>query len=79
MDWHDHIHSDDKVLRGKPAMKGTRVAVDFILGLFAEGWNIDQVLQNYPTLTQESIQAVFAFAAECLGEEAIYTLPAEQP
>jgi uncharacterized protein (DUF433 family) len=37
MDWNKYIHSDNNVLLGKPIVKGTRLSVDFILGLFAEG------------------------------------------
>lgn len=75
MDWRKYIDSDSEILLGKPVVKGTRLAVDFILGLFAAGWTTEQVLENYPTLTPESLQAVFAFAAECLREEALYTVP----
>lgn len=53
---------------------GTRLAVDFLLGLFAAGWTEAQVLENYPHLTSESLRAVFAFAAETLGEEGFYPL-----
>ena len=62
-DWRDHIHSDPKVLRGKPVVKGTRLAVDFLLGLLAAGWTEQQVLASYPTLTAEALKAVYAFAA----------------
>lgn len=72
MTWHDYIHSDSEVLVGKPVVKGTRLAVDFILGLFASGWTTEQILKNYPALTPDSLRAVFAFAAECLSEEAVY-------
>ena len=74
MDWRPHIGSDPDVLAGKPVVKGTRLSVDFILGLFAEGWTEARVLEAYPGLTPESLRAVFAFAAETLGEEAFYTL-----
>jgi len=63
MDWQQYIHSDPKVLLGKPTVKGTRLSVEFILGLFANGWTPQQVLENYPNLTPEAIQAVFA--VEC--------------
>jgi len=76
MDWGFYIHSDPEILLGKPVVKGTRLAVDFILGLFAAGWTEEQVLENYPTLTPEALQAVFAFAAECMREEALYAVPA---
>ncbi len=72
MEWKQFIHSDNEVLRGKPVVTGTRLAVDFLLSLFAAGWTEKQVLENYPTLTPESLRAVFAFAADCMREEAFY-------
>jgi uncharacterized protein (DUF433 family) len=77
MDWRQYIHSDPDILLGKPVVKGTRLAVEFILRLYAAGWTEQQILENYPTLSLESIRAVFAFAAECLQEEALYVVPAE--
>jgi uncharacterized protein (DUF433 family) len=75
MSWRQYIHADPEVLLGKPVVKGTRLAVDFILRLFAVGWTEQQVLENYPTLTPDALRAVFAFAAECMGKEAMFTLP----
>jgi len=72
MNWQGYIHSDPEVLLGKPVVKGTRLSVEFLLGLFAEGWTEQQVLQNYPTLTRQSLRAVFAFATECMREEAVF-------
>ena len=77
IDWRKFIHSDPEILLGKPVVKGTRLSVEFILGLFAEGWAEQQVLKNYPTLTTESIKAVFAFAADCMREESLYPISAE--
>ncbi len=77
MDWRPYIHSDPDILLGKPIVKGTRLAVDFLLQLFAAGWTNQQVLDNYPTLTAETLRAVFAFAAECMREEAMYSLSTE--
>ncbi len=74
MDWREYIHSDPEVLLGKPVVKGTRLSVEFILGLFAAGWTEKQVLDNYPTLTPQSLRAVFAFARECMREEALFIL-----
>ena len=73
MNWKAHINSNPKILLGKPVIKGTRISVEFVLGLFSEGWTQQQILENYPTLNAESIQAVFAFAAECLKEDVFYT------
>ena len=75
--WSDHITSDPQTLSGKPVVRGTRLAVDFILGLFASGWTQDQVLQNYPSLTPEALKAVFAYAADALHEDVI--IPVRSP
>ncbi|WP_293108513.1 DUF433 domain-containing protein [Moorena sp. SIO3I6] len=64
MNWRDYIHSNPNILLGKPVVKGTRLSVEFILGLFAAGWTELQILESYPTLTPESIRAIFAFTRE---------------
>ena len=48
MTWTDHIHADPRIAGGKPVIKGTRLAVDFILGLLTEGWSRDDLRTNYP-------------------------------
>jgi uncharacterized protein (DUF433 family) len=75
MDWRSYIHSDPEVLLGKPVVKGTRLSVEFILRLLAAGWTEHQVLENYPTLTPDSLRAMFAYVAECMQDEALYTIP----
>jgi uncharacterized protein (DUF433 family) len=75
MNWHDYVSSDPEILVGKPAVRGTRLSVEFILGLLSEGWTQAEILEEYPRLTPEALQAVFAFAAEVLGEEALYAVP----
>jgi uncharacterized protein (DUF433 family) len=72
MDWEQYIHSDMETLNGKPVVTGTRLSVEFLLGLFAAGWSEHQVLENYPTLTPESLRAVFAYAAEGLREDMLF-------
>jgi uncharacterized protein (DUF433 family) len=72
MNWKSHIHSNPKILLGKPVIIGTRLSIEFILGLFSEGWTEQQILESYPTLTTDSLQAVFAFAAECLKDDVFY-------
>ena len=74
MDWREHITSEPDVLAGKPAVRGTRLAVEFLLGLLAAGWTPEQVLASYPGLTPESLRAVCAFAAEVLQDEAVFAL-----
>ncbi|MGI8828054.1 MAG: DUF433 domain-containing protein [Chloroflexota bacterium] len=73
MDWREYVHSDPEILVGRPVIRGTRLAVDFILGLFATGWTERQILESYPGLTPEALQAVFAFAAQCVRDETLFT------
>ena len=74
MTWKDYITSDPDVVVGKPVVRGTRLTVDFLLGLFAAGWTQAQVLANYPQLTTDALRAVFAFAAEVTHDEALHVL-----
>lgn len=74
MTWQDYIHSDQEILGGKPVVRGTRLAVDFLLGLLAQGWSQEQLLENYPQLTPEALRAVFAFAAETLHDDTFYSV-----
>nr|VFJ99568.1 MAG: Uncharacterized conserved protein, DUF433 family [Candidatus Kentron sp. LFY] len=74
MNWQNHIHTDATVLTGKPVVKGTRLSVDFLLDLLAEGWTEARILENYPQLSHEALQAVFALSAEVMRNEAIYPL-----
>lgn len=77
MHWQAYIHTDPNILVGKPVVKGTRLSVDFILRLFANGWTSEQVLESYPQLTPLALQAIFAFAAESLSQETLYAMPVE--
>lgn len=72
MGWQTHIHSDPKILNGKPVIKGTRLSVEFLLSLFAVGWTEQQVLENYPTVTKDSLRAVFAYASEAMRDDMLY-------
>lgn len=69
MKWQHLIGANPNVLAGKPVIKGTRLSVEFLLSLFAEGWTQEQVLANYPQLDRGALQAVFAFTADCLHDE----------
>ena len=73
MEWRKHIVADKKVLLGKPTVKGTRVSVEHIIGLLAQGWTEQQVLENYPRMNQESLQAVFSYIKDCLKDGLLYT------
>jgi uncharacterized protein (DUF433 family) len=65
--------SDPAVLCAKPVIRGTRLAVEFLLGWFAEGWTTAQVLASYPELKPADLQALFAYSSECVREEEFVT------
>ena len=75
MDWHDRIVVDPKVLAGKPIVKGTRIAVEFVIDLLARGWTTEQILREYDHLTLEDIHACLAYASDVLKSERTYLLP----
>ena len=52
MDWQDRIVVDPEILVGKPVIKGTRLAVEFIIDLLAQGWTEADILRNYPGVTR---------------------------
>ena len=74
MNWRDYITVDARILVGKPVIKGTRLAVEFIIDLLAQGWSEDEILQNYPGLTRDHIQACLYYAGELLRGEKVYPL-----
>jgi uncharacterized protein (DUF433 family) len=74
-DWRSRITVDPEVLIGKPIIKGTRIAVEHILDLLANGWTVRDILKNYPQLRREDVAAALKYATEILKEEKVYTLP----
>ena len=72
MNWGEHIIIDPETLAGKPIIKGTRLAVAFILDLMAKGWSEQKLLENYPTLTEEGIRACLWYAGQVIGSEHVY-------
>ena len=74
MSWQKRIIVDENILRGKPAVKGTRLAVEFIIELLAQGWSEADILENYPGLTREDIQACLKYASAALSAEKVYPL-----
>ena len=74
MKWQDRIIVDPRILVGKPVVKGTRLAVEFIVELLAQGWDEKEILRNYPGLTHEDIAACLQYATNLLKAEKIYPL-----
>ena len=64
MDWEERVELTPKVLAGKPVVKGTRLSVQLILELLADGWSSEEVLEQYPTLTRDDVFACLRYASE---------------
>ena len=75
MDWKNRIESDPTICGGRPRVKGTRLTVEFLLGLKAAGWSEAQILENYPQMVEADLRAVFAFAHALIEEEKYLPLP----
>jgi uncharacterized protein (DUF433 family) len=67
--WQGRIVTTPDTLFGRPRIAGTRIGVDFVLELLASGWSSQRILDEYPHLKAEDLQAVFAFVRECLKDE----------
>jgi uncharacterized protein (DUF433 family) len=74
MPYDDRIVIDPDVLAGKPIIKGTRLAVEFIIEILANGWSHEDILKNYPGLTSEDILACLSYASAVLHAEKVYPL-----
>lgn len=72
MQWQDRIITDPQVLVGKSVIRGTRLAVEFIIDLLAQGWSFDDILANYPGIAREDVLACLAYASARLHEEKVY-------
>jgi len=68
MSWRDRISIDPRVHHGKPCIKGTRVPVSVIVGTVAEGHSWERIIESWPQLTLDDIQAALRFAARVAAE-----------
>jgi uncharacterized protein (DUF433 family) len=78
MNWQDRIVIDPNILVGKPVIKGTRLAVEFVIDLLAQGWSEADIERNYPGVTKVDIQACLKYASETLRAEKVYPLAISQ-
>lgn len=72
MGWQDYIHSSPDIMVGKPVIKGTRLTVELLIGLYKIGWSEEQILSSYPQLTKDSLRSIFDFMTDCLKDELIF-------
>lgn len=76
MNWRERVEEKAEVLGGKPVIKGSRLSVEFLLGLMAAGWEQPEILENYPGLTRDDLLACLQYAKELLETEQLVTLSA---
>ncbi len=69
MNYHDYIVRNAKVCGGEPVIRGTRMTLRTILASLAEGASIEEVLKDFPALTEDSVRAVIAFAAAAAEDD----------
>jgi uncharacterized protein (DUF433 family) len=69
---HPRITLNPEVLAGKPVILGTRLSVEFVIGLMADGWSESDILRNYPGITHDDIIACLAYARDALGSEKVF-------
>ena len=69
---HDRIVLDPAILAGKPVIRGTRLSVEFVIGLLAAGWSKADIVENYPSLGHDDVLACLAYARDRLRDERIY-------
>jgi uncharacterized protein (DUF433 family) len=69
LNYHDRIERNPRVAGGEAVMKGTRVPLRTVLSSLAEGATVDEILKDFPTLTERDIRAAIAFAAASAQED----------
>lgn len=69
----DRIVSDSRILGGKPCVKGTRISVEFLLELVAQGASRGEILRAYPHLSAEDVEQALRYAARFLENEVLIT------
>lgn len=72
MDWQERIESKADVLCGKPCVRGTRLSVEHLVGLLAQGWSGEDVLDSYPGLTRDDLLACLKYATESVANEQLF-------
>jgi uncharacterized protein (DUF433 family) len=72
MNPNERIVADPAVLAGKPVVRGTRLSVEFLIGLMAEGWSEADILASYPGLTAKDVRACLAYARDLLQLERVH-------
>lgn len=73
----ERITFDSKIMGGRACIRGMRIPVSVIVGQIAHGASIDEILEGYPDLEREDVQAALEYAA-WLTKEEVYPLEAQE-
>jgi uncharacterized protein (DUF433 family) len=68
----NRITLNPEILAGKPIITGTRLSVEFVIGLMADGWGEAEIVENYPSLTHADLMACLAYARDALSSEKVF-------
>lgn len=68
MDWRRYLSSDPAICHGKVCITGTRVMVTVILDSLADGASVEDIMQSYPSVSRQAVQATLHYAAELARE-----------
>ncbi len=74
INWQNFIVIDPEIHHGEPCIKGTRVPVAILVGNIADGMTINEVIQEYPQVTHESMRAALAYAADVVRQDILFPL-----
>ena len=69
MNFTEQIVRDPQICGGEPVLRGTRVTLRTVLACLAEGATIKEILDDFPTLTEDQVRAIIAFAAAAAEDD----------
>jgi len=69
LDYRERVHADPAILNGKPVIRGTRISVEIILQRLSEGASVEALVEAWPHLTRDDIQAALAYSAGVIANE----------
>lgn len=72
----DHISMDPHVMAGKPVIRGTRIPVELVVRMVAQGVTESEILKQYPRLKHDDVRAALEYAADVIAHEDVFPIPA---
>ena len=73
-DYQKRIEINPKILLGKPVIRGTRIPVELVIKLIAQGWQEKDILKEYPSIKKQDIRAALLYAEKLVEEEEVYPI-----